>query len=196
MKVISLIGIACIVMLTLSACASPPPLHLTDSFPAEADRVLAGRGTAYRFADGQWNRIPSYDYEFSVVQRFREDGWESVKDIHRRHPDYDGRAGARDQTLYFRVRHEKTSAGSILLRAISSLGSGEGHADSGLRHISINFRPEISRFAPFNTYRITQEIGEDSVVETIELFKLKDGREIPFMKVVEEAVVFEPRPGK
>lgn len=184
---------ACILLLLFAGCAETlPTVHLTDSPSRSADRVLAGRGEAYRFDDGRWIRLPSYDYEFSVVQRFLDDGWESMKVIHRRHPAYDGRAGARDQTLYFRVQREETSPGAVLLRAVSTMGSGEGKADSSLTHISIDFRPGISRFAPFNTYRITQEIGNDRVAETIELLKITAGREIPFMKMIEEAVVFEP----
>ncbi|GAB4487067.1 MAG: hypothetical protein OHK006_15670 [Thermodesulfovibrionales bacterium] len=153
--------------------------------------MFAGTGEAYRFIDGNWVRVPGFDYEFTVLQRSLPDGWESIKEIHRRHPDYNKIAGPRDQTLYFRVKKSKEQDGRVELIVESGLGTGKGTADSSLEHIRIEFRPDISRFAPFNTYRLTQERTKDKVTETIELFKEKDGAEHPFMKMVEKALIFE-----
>jgi hypothetical protein len=95
--------LAVIVLSSCSSLHSPLPLTARSEIPIKTS-VYVGKGEAYRFMHGTWERQSSHDYDFSVVQRFHEDGWESVKEIYRRHPDYDGRAGDRDQTLYFRVK--------------------------------------------------------------------------------------------
>src|ERR1035437_3257575 len=56
------------------------------------------------------------------------DHWEAIKEIHRRHPRYDGRAGPRDQTLYFFVRMSPAPDGGYDLVAEGSPGRGSGHA--------------------------------------------------------------------
>jgi hypothetical protein len=159
--------------------------------------VYVGRGEAYRFDQGSWQRLPSYDYEFTVLQRFHEGAWESIKEIHRRHPDYDGRAGGRDQTLYFRVMSSLATDGSARLLLESSWGKGEGRADQGMKNVVVEFSPDISRFAPYNTFRITQHFRREDgrLSETVEVFKKKDGKETPFMKMEEEAVLYLPATG-
>lgn len=183
-----------LILSLFSGCAPAiAPLPLSDSLPAPARaRVFAGTGEAFRSEDGQWVRMPSYDYEFIVLHRRYADGWESIKEVHRRHPEYDGRGGERDQTLYFRVRHPAPDSDGVPLSVESTLGSGQGSADRQFGEMTIEFKPDISRFAPFNTYRITQHIGEHRVSEVIELLKVKDGGEIPFMKMVEEGIIYEP----
>ena len=180
----------------LSGCSSlSSPLPLTDQAQKPLKTIVyVGRGEAYRFDQGSWQRLPSYDYEFTVLQRFHEEGWESVKEIHRRHPDYDGRAGSRDQTLYFGVTSSPAADGSARLLLESSWGRGEGHADDGLKNVVVEFSPDISRFAPYNTFRITQHFRrqEGRLSETVEVFKKKDGKEIPFMKMEEAADIFMP----
>ena len=49
-------------------------------------------------------------------------------------------------------------------------------------------------FAPYNTMRITQhsKYEEGILLETVELFKLSDGKETPFSKIEERAVIFRP----
>lgn len=178
----------------VSGCAAPKSsIPFSDSIPQPVStRILAGKGESFKFANGNWVRIPSYDYEFTVLQRIYEDGWESIKEVHRRHPEYDGMAGERDQTLHFIVKLSELDGETQGLKVESTLGKGRGFADRSLNYIVIEFTPEISRFAPFNIYRITQKIGEQRVSETIELFKKKSSKEIPFMKMVEEAVIFLP----
>ena len=58
----------------------------------------------------------------------------------------------------------------------------------------MEFSPDISRFAPFNAFRITQKFSyEDGRLrETVEIFKKKGGQENPFMKMEEEADIFVP----
>ncbi len=180
----------------LSGCSSlHSPLPLTEKTEKSLrTAVYVGTGVAYRFTQGEWQRQPSYDYEFSVVQRFHEDGWESVKEIYRRHPDYDGRAGDRDQTLYFRVKTLPADGNSLTLHVQSSWGQGRGAADAGLSSVVVEFSPDISRFAPFNTFRIIQKFSSDEgrLRETVEIFKKKNGQERPFMKMEEEADLFVP----
>ncbi|HYQ48505.1 MAG TPA: hypothetical protein VEP69_05530 [Thermodesulfovibrionales bacterium] len=190
MTVLVMAGIA------LSSCSSlHSPLPLTEKAEKPLrTAVYVGTGAAYRFVRGGWERLPSYDYEFSVVRRFHEDGWESVKEIHRRHPDYDGRAGGRDQTLYFRVKTGSAEDKIRTLNVQSSWGQGTGTADADMGNIVVEFSPDISRFAPFNTFRITQKFlfEEGKLRETVEIFKKQGGQERPFMKTEEEADIYMP----
>jgi hypothetical protein len=193
-------GLAVIALLVpgmlLSGCSSlRSPLPLTEKAEKPLrTAVYVGMGDAYRFVRGEWERLPSYDYEFTVVQRFHEDGWESIKEIHRRHPDYDGRAGDRDQTLYFRVKTGPAEGSSRTLHIQSSWGQGRGTADADLSNVVVEFSPDISRFAPFNTFRITQRFSFDEgrLRETVEILKKIDGQERPFMKIEEEADMYAP----
>jgi len=180
----------------LSGCSSrhsPLPLTGAAEKPLKT-AVYVGMGDAYRFVRGEWERLPSYDYEFIVVQRFHEDGWESIKEMHRRHPDYDGRAGDRDQTLYFRVKTGPIEGSSRALHVQSSWGQGRGTADADLSNVVVEFSPDISRFAPFNAFRITRKFSYDEgrLRETVEIFKKKDGQERSFMKMEEEADLYLP----
>ena len=183
-------------VIVLSGCSSlHSPLPLTEKTEKPMKTaVYVGRGEAYRFAHGGWERQHSYDYDFTVVQRFHEDGWESVKEIYRRHPDYDGRAGDRDQTLYFRAKTGPAEGNSRTLNVQSSWGQGRGTADVDLSNVVVEFSPDISRFAPFNAFRITQKFSYDEgrLRETVEIFKKKGGQENPFMKMEEEADIFVP----
>lgn len=162
--------------------------------------VVVGEGQAYRFSEGAWMEVPSYNYEFTVLQRRYKNRWESIKEIHRRHPLYDGRAGQRDQTHYFIVRFDPALDKRVEFFADTSLGKGKGWTDSEFRSLAVELTPaNISRFAPFNTYRITQsyKYEEGYLRETVELFKKKDGKEEPFMKMEEKAMiyVFQKLPG-
>lgn len=179
-----------------SGCVSSrSALPLTDQLqsPQKAE-VYAGRSKAYQFSGSEWIRMPSNDYEFIVLRKMEQSGWETIKEIHRRHPEYDGRAGARDQTLYFNVRSSGDAGGRKELIVDSTWGKGSGHADADLLNLVVEFTPEISIFAPFNTFRITQRISyaDGRLIETVDLFKKKDGAELLFMKMEEEAVIFLP----
>ncbi|GBD99169.1 hypothetical protein BMS3Abin07_01201 [bacterium BMS3Abin07] len=194
-KVFWRIVVVLIITVLFAGCASMSNLPVTESFPPKPDKtiVLVGTGEAFRFSDGSWIKAPSYNYEFTVVQRRYGDRWESVKEIHRRHPQYDGKAGDRDQTHYFVVRFMSRRNDVIKFSVVSSMGRGSGKADPGFRNMVVELRPEgISRFAPFNTYRITQhyQYREGKLNELVELFRKKDGSEYPFMKMEEKADIF------
>lgn len=153
--------------------------------------VWVGKGESYAWVAGQWKRNPSQDYEFSVVQRRFKDRWESVKTQSRRHPAYDGSAGARDQVHHFRVALEPaTGAGEVRFALQSTYGDGSGTTDTAFRKGLMDFEARgVSMFAPFNRYRITQqylyEVGE--LRETVELFKRSKDAEAPFAKIEETA---------
>ena len=172
--------------LLLSGCASTKPtLPLTTELPApsSSSKVLAGRGRAFRHVKGEWGAVPAYDYEFVVVERRTADRWETTKEIHRRHPKYDGRAGPRDQALWFLVRTSPAADGGLDLAVEGTLGRGTGHEKPGGAGTVLELsRGKKSLFVPYDAIRIRQEpAGADGRFrETVELFSRKDGSEVPF----------------
>ncbi|MEI7465651.1 MAG: hypothetical protein WCJ87_09905 [Burkholderiales bacterium] len=175
---------------TIPASASPFP-------PSQNLLVWVGTGSASVFVDGVWQRAPSQDYEFSVTQRRYGERWESVKVQHRRHPDYDGSAGARDQVHYFKLELPVVSSTSGLsFNVRSSFGDGGGQIDREFRAGTMEFDArDVSMFAPFNRYRITQQYRyeQGELIEVIELFKKKGTMDTPFMRFEEQAGLFAPR---
>lgn len=181
-----------IIVSLFSGCTTPaatPPFSQAEPLSV---RIIAGSGEAYKYQDGDWVRFPAYDYEFTVVQKTYPEGWESIKQMHRGHPEYDIRGGPRDETLYFSVAYAAPVGETVPLTVEGTLGKGAGHADRQFREMVIEFKPDISRFAPFNTYRIRQKIEGQKLSETVELFKKKDGKEVPFMKMVEVGAIYDP----
>ena len=170
--------------------ASPLP---RDPAPEPPDALLAwvGTGTAEARRGDGWARQPAQDYEFAVVQRRFREHWESVKMMNRRHPDYDGSAGARDQVHFFRLGFSRGENGDLALALDSSMGAGRGHADAGLR--SFEFTLDIAapalarRFMPFDRLAFTQRYAYDAarLEETITLTKA--GR--PAFRMTEEAAM-------
>ncbi|MEI6434348.1 MAG: hypothetical protein WCP32_05845 [Bacteroidota bacterium] len=151
--------------------------------------IWNGTSTAYRYVDEKWERAADYDYIFNVVQKRYENQWKSIKTLHRLHPDYDGKAGQRDQTMYFELNYSARND-SVISVLNSSLGQGNGFTDKEFRNQTLEFKVEnISKFAPYDHIRITQEYKYEQGVleETVFLFKKKDGKEIPFMKNEERA---------
>ena len=181
----------------LVACSSlRTPLPLTDMPPPPAlsSSLFVGSAQAFRFAEASWVRVPTYDYEFLVLERRYADRWEVIKEIHHRHPRYDGRAGARDQTLYFLVRTSPAADGGLDLAVEGTLGAGKGHEGTeGELEIEMA-SAERGWFVPFDTIRIRQTRGSarGRLEEVVELFSRKDGREIPFMKMQEQGMVYRP----
>jgi len=156
--------------------------------------LWVGSGESYVFIDGKYVRSESHDYSFEVIQRRYGNIWESVKNMHRIHPDYDGKAGEREQTMFFRIEFSKQGS-KIISKINSSLGSGTGFSDNEFREQTIQFSVDgISSFAPYNTMRITQhyEYEKGMLLETVELFKIEDDKEIPFAKIEERASIFRP----
>lgn len=159
-------------------CASGPgPVPLSATPPAEPELTLVwvGRGECERLEEGAWVRRPELDYDFSVEQRRMGDHWESVKSMRRRHPGYDGVAGERVQTYFFRLSWQPPDAQAQVHAALSSsLGDGEGVTDREFRRAELSFRAAgVSSFAPFDRYRITQHYDYEAgrLTETVELNK-------------------------
>ncbi len=181
----------------LAGCTSlhtPLPLSETPPPAPLSSTVFVGHGHAFRFAAGNWLPVPEYDYEFSVVERRFSDHWEAVKEIHRLHPRYDGRAGRRDQTLYFMVRVSPAADGGLDLTVEGTLGAGKGHEKAG-GGIVLEVTPaEKGWFVPFDTIRIRQSRATKNgqLEEVVELFSRRNGREVPFMKMQEEGIIYRP----
>jgi hypothetical protein len=164
--------------MTLAMAPPAPPL---------ATLVWVGRGTAERLEHGAWRRDPSFDYEFSVEQRRYADHWDSVKTMRRRHPAYDGSAGPRAQVYFFRLAVAPAGAG-VTYGVTSTLGAGTGHGDGEFREAVLDIRADVSRWAPFDRYRITQHYQYEAghLTEDVEL----DDGATPWVRNHEEAALF------
>ncbi len=155
--------------------------------------VWVGRGEAERLVAGEWVREPTLDYEFSVEQRRFMGRWESIKSLRRRHPDYDGSAGPREQHMHFEVRYGAAdAAGAVPSTIRSSLGPGAGATDREFRAATITLKPDISAMAPFDTYKITQEYDYEAgeLRELVELVDHEDGAERPWVRNREVARLY------
>lgn len=164
-------------------------LELDDTYTI----IWNGVSKAYRHNDGNWNRDESYDYQFNVVQKRYENQWKSVKTLHRIHPDYDGKAGDRDQTMYFEVIYKTLEEQKVRSEIQASIGNGTGTSDTEFRLSELTmYVPNPSRFLPYNKFRITQNYDYEAgkLTETVELLLEKDGKDIPFMKNEETALIF------
>ncbi|MEI7725593.1 MAG: hypothetical protein WCK09_10845 [Bacteroidota bacterium] len=193
-KTTLLFAITAILWMTNCVFAQKVIIPLTDTVLIEDTYTIIwnGTSTAYRFVNDNWERAAGYDYQFSVMQKRYDNQWKSVKTLHRMNPGYDGKAGQRDQTMYFElVYHSRND--SVICDLNSSLGNGKGFSDNEFRNQTIEFKVEnISKFAPYDHIRITQKYKYEQGVleETVFLFKKKDGKEIPFMKNDERAYFY------
>lgn len=181
----------------LGACGGGPsrlPLTLTPPPEPASSAVFVGRSVAFRHLRGEWKRVPGYDYEFTVVANRFPGRWDVVKEIHRRHPDYDGLAGPRDQTLHFEITTSPAAGGGTDLAVRSTLGSGTGHEDQDGRLVFELTSASKGWFVPFDSIRIRQEPPdlEGRIRETVELFSKKNGTEIPFMRMEETGQLYRP----
>ncbi len=186
-----------IISMILASCSSSKQVIVPLNRSVELDDTYTiiwnGVGKAYRYVNGQWLRAESYDYQFDVVQKRYDNHWKSVKSLHRIHPDYDGKAGDRDQTMYFEVVYKNLIDGKVQATINSSLGNGTGTTDTEFRKSVLTmYVPNASKFMPYNKFRITQNYNyvEGVLTETVELIKEKDGKEILFMKNEETALIF------
>lgn len=180
----------------ISACASGGggslPMRVGPPPGSDATIVWVGYGESERWEGGKWTRHPEFDYEFSVEQRRYPDRWESVKHMRRRHPAYDGSAGPREQTYYFRLDLDAVGReGRVPVRITSTLGPGEGQADREFRTATLVFHPTVSSLAPFDTYRIQQTYAYERGVleETVSLDKGAN----PWVRNNERATLFAAR---
>lgn len=164
------------------------------SEPAEAaptTLVWTGRGECERYEAGAWHRRPEFDYEFTVEQRRNGAHWESVKSLRRLHPDYDGSAGERTQTYYFDAHYRQSSTDAVEGEMRSSLGTGRVRTDPEFRTATIELRADVSAFAPFDRYRITQRYAYERG-ELEEVVELTDGAS-PWVRNHERATLFAPQ---
>jgi hypothetical protein len=190
-------SIATITAMILASCSTSKqaiiPLNRSVELDDTYTIIWNGISKAYRYDNGQWLRAESYDYQFNVVQKRYDNHWKSIKSLHRIHPDYDGKAGDRDQTMYFEVAYKNLIDGKVQATINSSLGDGTGTTDTEFRKSVLTmFVPNESKFMPYNKFRITQHYDYEKGVltETVELIKEKDGKETPFMKNEETALIF------
>ena len=186
-----------IISLILASCSSSKQIivPLSDSIELDDTYTIIWNGVskAYRYEGGQWLRAESYDYQFNVVQKRYDNQWKSVKSLNRIHPDYDGKAGDRNQTMYFDIAYKSLIDGKVQATISSSLGDGTGITDTEFRKSVLTmFVPNASMFMPYNKFRITQHYDYEKgmLTETVELIKEEDGKETPFMKNEETALIF------
>jgi hypothetical protein len=164
------------------------PAQVGMAAPAEVTLVWVGYGECERLEQGTWVRRPEFDYEFTVEQRRHRNHWESVKHMRRRHPGYDGSAGPREQTLYFRLDLGVAHGEHVPLNITSTLGPGEGRADRAFRSANLVMHANNSSFAPFDTYRIEQSYRyEQGRLE--EAVHLDQGNQ-PWVRNHEQATLF------
>jgi len=186
-----------IISMIIASCSSSKqviiPLNSSVQLDDTYTIIWNGISEAYRYDNGEWKRAANYDYQFNVVQKRYDNHWKSVKTLHRIHPDYDGKAGERDQTMYFEVAYKNLIDGKVQAVINSSLGNGTGTTDTEFRKSVLTmYVPNASKFMPYNKFRITQNYNYEAGVltETVELIKEKDGKEIPFMRNEETALIF------
>ncbi len=179
----------------LSACSDKVvqiPISNTlyaDLKPLES-YVWVGKGEAYIMKDGKWLRQTNADYDFSVVQRRFEDRWLSIKNQVRSHPNYDLSAGPRTQTHIFKIDYD-LNENQNTFKLESTYGDGFGLIDKMFKYGEMEFAAkDISKWAPFSHYRISQNYLYDQGVlkETVLLFKRdKEQKETSFVKIKETA---------
>ena len=178
---------------------SPLPVSAGAAVP---DLTLAwvGRGTVFVRAADDWQRAPTQDYDFTVVQRRFADRWESVKTMHRRNPDYDGAAGSRDQVHFFRVDLGEPRDGKLPFRLDSSMGAGAGQTDPEFRDWRFTLdigAPDLARyFMPFDRMAFRQDYDYENAAlhEDITLLKSGSDEDTPVFRIEEKAVLMRETP--
>lgn len=155
--------------------------------------IWNGQSEAYRYVEGKWEREELFDYVFDVIQKRYDDKWKSIKNMHRLHPQYNGKAGARDQVMYFELGFNDLKDNKLLSVINSSLGNGVGTTDKEFRDQQlILYIKDAGILAPYNKVRITQHYQYEQGIlkETVELLKEKNGKETYFMKNEETAYFY------
>jgi hypothetical protein len=190
-------SIAAFVILSLVSCGSSKksviPLSAKVLVEDTYTIIWNGISEAYAFKNGNWQRAEAYDYQFDVIQKRYDNKWKSVKSLHRIHPDYDGKAGERDQTMYFDVSYNAGGNGAVNSQILSSIGDGTGSTDWEYRNAElVMYVKDAGMFMPYNKIRINQKYYYEQglLTETVELLKEKEGKETPFMKNEEKAYFY------
>jgi len=193
----SLATITVLVSMVLTACSSNQksiiPVDSKVSFEDTYTIIWNGYSKAFAYQDGNWQRAETFDYYFDVIQKRYSKEWKSVKSLHRIHPDYNGKAGQRDQTMYFGLKLNSIQNSQVSGTVFSSLGEGAITSDQEFRNAEIDMNiKDVNMFLPYNKIRITQfyDYENGKLTETVLLLKVKDGKEIPFMKNEEEAYFY------
>ncbi len=183
--------------LFLAGCASSKkmtiPFDRNGPFEDTYTIIWNGYSKAFVYKDGNWQRAETFDYYFDVIQKRYNKEWKSVKSLHRIHPDYNGKAGQRDQTMYFGLNYHSIENGTVNGTIHSSLGDGTIKADKDFRNAEIDIMlKDASRFMPYNKLKITQlyDYEKGKLTETVLLLNVKNGKETPFMKNEEEAYFY------
>ncbi|MEX1191669.1 MAG: hypothetical protein WEA99_06810 [Brumimicrobium sp.] len=189
------LGLA-ILFFTLLSCGSSKDSIIPYSESIDLDEAYTiiwyGKSEVYRYSDGKWVRTEENDYSFTVTQKRFKNRWESVKTLHRVHPDFNETFGDRNQTMYFEVDYYEKKDDTVYANVTSTLGDGEVKTDEEFRESVITMYPETNIFMPYNKYRITQHYDYEKgiLTETVELLKEEDGKETPLMKNEETAYFF------
>lgn len=167
------------------------PLRASPFPEPELTLIWHGTGQASRLEEGQWRRAPEHDYELTVVQRRYAERWESTKEMHRRHPDYDGSAGPRDQTLHFTLELGRAER-EVPLSIHSTLGDGRGRSDLAFQSASLRIDALVSSMAPFDTYIIEQRYAYDAgrLEETVRLVRAGEAGDTEWVRIEEQAVLY------
>jgi hypothetical protein len=155
--------------------------------------IWNGYSKAYTYEKGNWVRAETYDYYFDVIQKRYNQEWKSVKSLHRIHPNYNGKAGKRDQTMYFGVSYLTLRQDTVYGTILSSLGNGLLTTDNEFRNSKIDIDIiDANAFWPYNKIRITQKYDYEmgKLTETVLLLKVANGSETLFMKNEEEAYFY------
>lgn len=169
------------------------PFDSKVSFEDTYTIIWNGYSKAFVYKDENWQRAETFDYYFDVIQKRYDKEWKSVKSLHRIHPDYNGKAGQRDQTMYFELKYNSIQNGKVNGIVLSSLGEGNINADNEYRNSVFDIIiKDASMFMPYNKIKITQyyDYENGKLTETVLLLKVKDGKETPFMKNEEEAYFY------
>ncbi len=190
-------AVGTLALLGISACGPTLAAQPQKTAPwPEPELVLIwhGYGSGTLHTEAGPERKPSQDYEFMVVQRRYADRWESTKEMHRRHPDYDGSAGPRDQTHHFTLRLDsaRKGQGSISMRVASTMGDGDGTTDSEFRKATLRLEANVSSLAPFDHYEIRQHYAyeQGKLKETVLLLDTSDGESRVWFQSEEEATLY------
>lgn len=192
-----LAGLTVVIALFLTSCVSSKkgaiPTTSKTAFEDTYTIIWNGYSKAFIYKNSTWERAETFDYYFDVIQKRYNKTWKSVKSLHRVHPGYNGKAGQRDQTMYFELDYKTIRNGVVSGTIQSSLGTGTLETDNEYRNSEINIDvKDASAFMPYNKIRITQQYNYEKgkLTETVLLFKLVKGREQPFMKNEEEAYFY------
>lgn len=195
--IIALTALVVLISLFLTSCSSTKkvtiPLDSEISFDDTYTIIWNGYSKAFMYKDEKWQRAETFDYYFDVIQKRYDKNWKSVKSLHRIHPDYNGKAGQRDQTMYFEVRYNSMQSGVVNADLFSSLGNGSLTTDKEFRNSEMELKiRDANMFMPYNKIRITQHYDYENgkLMETVLLIKEKGDKEIPFMKNEEEAFFY------